>query len=111
MTIQDETTKEHLTKTTIKLIGRTTHASIETIRNELDKIRALIKTLNTEFPEGMEFGYATEIMTAREYQKGLISIDPAWTVVKSTKPESYNLSMQKSTAELTKSNKEVLWEL
>ena len=94
VTIRDDTIKELLEKITTKVMGRTTHASIEKTRNELAKIGASIKTTNTDLTEGTEFGYAVAIMTAREYQNIVTPMDSAWTFTNTTNPETYCLSIK-----------------
>ena len=65
MTIRDKTINEILVKTTTKVMGRPTQASIEKTGNELSNIGTSTKKTNIEFPEGTKFGYAEEIITAR----------------------------------------------
>ena len=91
MTIWDDTTKEFLTMTTIKMIGHLTHTSIEKTRNELVKIISSIRTSHTAFPKITKFRYAAAIMTAREYQKRVTSLGPDWTFTNPTNSTAYDL--------------------
>ena len=105
MKIQDENIKKILTKINTKVILRSTHGLIEKTRNGLANIGANTKMNHTEFPEVNKFGYAAAIIMAREYQKRVNSLESAWKFVKTTKPETYNLSIKTSTAEVKKSQK------
>ena len=62
MTVREDIITE-LTATNItKWVDRPTHASVKTMRKELTKKAAAIKTRYDMFPMGTRFGYATAIM-------------------------------------------------
>ena len=77
--------------TTTKMMGRLTHKSIEKTRNEMAKIISSIRTSHTAFPKITKFRYTAAIMTAREYQKRVTSLDPAWTFTNPTNSAAYDL--------------------
>ena len=50
-------------------------------------------------------------MISREYWKGDTSLESSWTFTNTTKQSNYDPIIKTSTAELTKSQREALWEL
>ena len=90
MTIPDETTKELLEKTTIKVMFRQTHALIDNMRKKLANIVASIKTIHTASPERTKFVYAEAIMMDEEYWKRVTILESAWMFTNPTKMATYD---------------------
>ena len=76
MTVREDTITE-LTATDITKWGdRPTHASVETMRKEMTKKAAAIKTGYDAFLLGTRFGYAAAIMLTAEYKVRVNKIEP-----------------------------------
>ena len=77
MTIQDNTIKKLLAKTTTKITGRPTHTSIDKVMDKVAKIKTSIKMTHTSFPKGTKFGYMVAIIMSRECWKRVTALDSA----------------------------------
>ena len=76
MAVREETITELTVNDITKWVDWPMHASVETMRKEMTKKAAAIKTGYDAFRLGTRFGYATAIMLTAEYKVRVNKIEP-----------------------------------
>ena len=94
---------------------RPTHVSVQTMRKDLTKKVAAIKTRYDAFLLGTWFGYAAVIMLTEEYKGRVAKIEPlklegTWTFKLTEKPEAYDPAIDGKTASVKVEKMEAAWE-
>ena len=114
MTVREDTTTELMATDITNWFDQPTHASVETMRKELTKKAAAIKTRYDALPLGTRFGYAAAIMLTEDYKERVNKIEPlkmadTWSFKPPEKTEAYNPSIDEKTSSVKVVKLEAAW--
>ena len=109
MTVREDTTKELTAAKITKWVELSTQESVKTMRKDLEKRAAAIKTRYDAFLEGMRYEYSAATMLPGEYIYRVTGLDAAWTFIVPDLPETYNPSIISQNA-VTIAKMEAAWD-
>ena len=109
MTVREDTTKELTASKITKWVELSTQESVKTMRKDLEKRAAAIKTRYDAFLEGMRYEYSAATMLPGEYIYRVTGLDAAWTFIVPDLPETYNPSIKSQNA-VTVAKMEAAWD-